>query len=257
MTATSRSATACEEMRLLVQADLDGELDAAATAALAAHLADCPGCASLRQELTGLSARLREELRPHAAPASLRRSLEARLIPAVAAPPAASGFRGRFVMHTAGGFGAGAAIAACLALLLLPAGSDPNAELVADHIRALQPGHLTDVLSSDQHTVKPWFDGRIDYAPPVRDFAAQHFPLVGGRLDYLHDRPVAVLVYGRDKHLIDLYVWPDATPASGPASEARNGYNIIRWRDGGMAFTAVSDVEPAQLRDFSELWRRP
>jgi anti-sigma factor RsiW len=255
MTGTSPSATACEEMRLLVQADLDGELDAAASAALAAHLADCPGCATLRQELIGLSTRLREEIRPHAAPASLRRSLEARLIPAVAAPPAPSGFRRRLLPFAS--FGTGAAIAACLALLLLPAGPDSDAELVADHIRALQPGHLTDVLSSDQHTVKPWFDGRIDYAPPVRDFAAQHFPLIGGRLDYVHDRPAAVLVYGRDKHLIDLYVWPDASPASGPATEARNGYNIIRWRDGGMAFTAVSDVEPAQLRDFSELWRRP
>jgi len=254
MTGTSPSATACEEMRLLVQADLDGELDAAATAALAGHLADCPGCATLRQELTGLSARLREEVRPYAAPASLRRSLEARFVPAVAAPPPPTGFHRRLVPFAT--FGAGAAIAACLAFLLLPAGADPNADLVADHIRALQPGHLTDVLSSDQHTVKPWFDGRIDYAPPVRDFAAQKFPLIGGRLDYMHDRPVAVLVYGRDRHLIDLYVWPDAAPASGPASQTRNGYNIVRWRQDGMAFTAVSDVEAVQLLDFSDLWRR-
>ena len=253
MTGTTPSAVACEEMRLLVQADLDGELDAAATAALAAHLADCPGCATLRQELTGLSARLRGELSPVAAPAALRRALEARLIPTVATPPPPSGFRRRLVPFVT--FGAGAAIAACLALLLLPAGADPDAELVADHIRALQPGHLTDVLSSDQHTVKPWFDGRIDYAPPVRDFAAENFPLIGGRLDYLHDRAVAVLVYRRDKHLIDLYVWPDAASASGPASEERNGYNIVRWREGGMAFAAVSDVELAQLANFAVLWR--
>jgi anti-sigma factor RsiW len=161
-----------------------------------------------------------------------------------------------FAIHTAGGFGAGAAIAACLALLLLPAGPDGDAELVADHIRALQPGHLTDVLSSDQHTVKPWFDGRIDYAPPVKDFSSQGFPLIGGRLDYVRDRPVAALAYRRDKHLIDLYVWPDQGPAAAPAADARNGYNIVRWREDGMAFTAVSDVEAAQLRDFAELWRR-
>jgi anti-sigma factor RsiW len=249
------SVTACEEMRLLVQADLDGELDAAATAALAANLADCPGCAGLRQELTGLSARLRGELRPYAAPASLRRALEARFAPpAAAAPPPPSGFRRRVLPFAM--FGAGAAVAACLALLLLPAGADPDGELLADHIRALQPGHLTDVLSSDQHTVKPWFDGRIDYSPPVKDFVAEGFPLIGGRLDYVHDRPVAVLAYQRAKHLIDLYVWPEQGAASGPAVQARNGYNIVRWRDGGMAFTAVSDVELAQLRDFAELWRR-
>ena len=132
-----------------------------------------------------------------------------------------------------------------------------DAELVADHIRALQPGHLTDVLSSDQHTVKPWFDGRIDYSPPVKDFAGEGFPLIGGRLDYVHDRPVAVLVYRRDKHLIDLYVWPEQGPASAPVTDAHNGYNIVSWTEGGMAFHAVSDVEATQLRDFVELWRRP
>ena len=251
MTNTTPAGTACEEFRLLIQADLDGELDAAATAALAAHIADCPGCAELQRDLTGLSARLRGEVLPHAAPASLRRTLEARLLPA--APPAPSGFRRRLVPFAS--FGAGAAIAACLAFLLLPAGADPDAELVSDHIRALQPGHLTDVLSTDQHTVKPWFDGRIDYAPPVEDFAAQGFPLIGGRLDYLGGRPVAVLVYRRDKHLIDLYVWPDAAAASPPATTARDGYNVVRWTQGGMTFRAVSDVEARQLDEFARLWR--
>ncbi len=186
------------------------------------------------------------------APDSLRRAVAARLPPAALPPP--SGFRRRVVPFA--GFGAGAAIAACLAFLLLPAGADPDAELVADHIRALQPGHLTDVLSTDQHTVKPWFDGRIDYAPPVRDFAAQGFPLIGGRLDYIRDRPVAALVYRRDKHLIDLYVWPEQGAASAPTLDARNGYNVVRWSEGGMAFRAVSDVEAGQLEDFAELWRR-
>jgi anti-sigma factor RsiW len=253
MTGTTPAATACEEMRLLIQADLDGELDAAATAALAAHIANCTGCAALQRELIGLSGRLRGELRPYVAPEGLRRALAARLGPA--APPPPRGFRRRLLPFAT--FGAGAVIAACLALLLLPRGADPDAELVADHIRALQPGHLTDVLSSDQHTVKPWFDGRIDYAPPVRDFSTQGFPLIGGRLDYIHDRPVAALVYRRDKHLIDLYVWPDSSAASAPVLDARNGYNIVRWTEGGMAFRAVSDVEAAQLRDFAELWRRP
>ena len=251
MTNTSSAGTACEEMRLLIQADLDGELDAAATAALAAHVTDCPGCAVLQRDLAALSSRLRGEIPRYAAPASLRRALEARLLPA--APPQPSGFRRRLVPFAS--FGAGAAIAACIALLLLPAGADPDAELVAGHIRALQPGHLTDVLSSDQHTVKPWFDGRIDYAPPVQDFAAQGFPLIGGRLDYTGGRPVAALVYRRDKHLIDLYVWPDTGTPSAPIAEARNGYNVVRWTQGGMTFRAVSDLEARQLDDFARLWR--
>ncbi len=244
------ASTACDEFSLLIQADLDGELDAAATAALAAHVADCPGCAELQRDLTSLSSRVRDELRPYAAPASLRRSLEARLLPA--APPAPSGFRRRLVPFAS--FGAGAAIAACLALLLLPASADPDAELVGDHIRALQPGHLTDVVSTEkQHGEATWFDGRIDYAPPVQDFSTSGFPLIGGRLDYIGGRPVAVLVYRRDKHLIDLYVWPDTGAPSPPVTEARNGYNIVRWTAGGMTFRAVSDVEARQLADFAGL----
>jgi len=253
MTNTAPAGTACEEFCLLIQADLDGELDAAATAALAAHIADCPGCAALQREIAGLSSRLRGEVPQYAAPASLRRALEARLLPA--APPAPSGLRRRLVPFAA--FGAGAAIAACLALLLLPAGADPDAELVGDHIRALQPGHLTDVLSTDQHTVKPWFDGRIDYAPPVQDFSLSGFPLIGGRLDYIGGRPVAVLVYRRDKHLIDLYVWPDTGASAEPVTEARNGYNLVRWTADGMTFRAVSDVEATQLDAFAGLWRKP
>ena len=247
------STAACEEMQLLIQADLDGELDAAATAALAAHLHDCPGCSALQRELSDLSVRLRAELRPTAAPASLRRALEARLLPP-ALPPPPTGFRRRLTPLLS--FGAGAAIAASLALMLVqPGGGGLDGELVASHIRALQPGHLMDVLSSDQHTVKPWFDGRIDYAPPVKDFVAAGFPLIGGRLDYVGGRPVAVLVYRRDKHQIDLYVWP-GTAAATPASETRNGYNIVRWSQGGMQFCAVSDLEAGELTAFAGLWRQ-
>jgi anti-sigma factor RsiW len=123
---------------------------------------------------------------------------------------------------------------------------------VAAHIRALQPGHLMDVVSTDQHTVKPWFDGRLDYAPPVRDFAAQGFPLIGGRLDYVAGRPVAVLAYRRAKHLIDLFVWPGTGP---DASRTARGYNVVAWSQDGMAFRAVSDLNASELQDFAALWR--
>jgi anti-sigma factor RsiW len=244
---------ACAEWELLIQADLDNELDAESAARLSAHIDACPNCAATQAKLLALSARLRSELPRHAAPPALRRSLEARLAPRRRP-------RFRFGFAPALGFGAGAALAAGLALVLLPrGGEDLTDQLVAGHIRALQPGHLTDVVSSDQHTVKPWFDGRLDYAPPVRDFAASGFPLVGGRLDYLAGRPVAVLVYGRDRHLIDLYVWPaGSTPAlsaAAPSTAVRNGYNVVSWTAEGMNFRAVSDLEMSELETFARLLR--
>ena len=128
--------------------------------------------------------------------------------------------------------------------------------VVAEHIRALQPGHLMDVVSTDQHTVKPWFDGRLDYAPPVQDFQAQGFPLAGARLDYLAGRPVAALVYQRRQHSIDLFVWPIGQQFDGgPAEGSRRGYNFVRWTRGGQAFWAVSDLNPAELGEFVRLWR--
>ena len=154
-------------------------------------------------------------------------------------------------------FSTGFALAACLALIfILPhTGSLPDA-VVSDHIRALQPGHLMDVVSTDQHTVKPWFDGRLDFAPPVKDLKPQGFPLVGGRLDYLDNKKVAALIYQRRQHLIDLYVWPDSGHLDhGPTEGSRSGYNFQHWSDDGMAFWAVSDLAPDQLTEFVALLR--
>ena len=130
------------------------------------------------------------------------------------------------------------------------------AEVMTAHLRSLQAGHLMDVVSTDQHTVKPWFDGKLDFAPPVKDLAAAKFPLLGGRLDYLDNRAVAALVYGRDKHLIDLYIWPDQA-SNTPATSVSNGYNAIHWTENGMSLWAVSDLEASQLQDFVRLWRAP
>jgi anti-sigma factor RsiW len=142
-------------------------------------------------------------------------------------------------------------------LVLTPAEQNLTEQLAAAHVRALQPGHLEDVVSTDQHTVKPWFDGRIDFAPPVRDLAAAGFPLKGGRLDYIDGRPVAALVYQRDKHIIDLFVWPGAADAvSNPATDDRTGYNIVHWIQDGMTFWAVSDVDRGQLRAFTAAWQK-
>jgi anti-sigma factor RsiW len=138
-----------------------------------------------------------------------------------------------------------------------------TAEVVDAHLRSLQPGHLTDVLSTDQHTVKPWFDGKIDFAPPVRDFAEQGFPLQGGRLDIINHRTVAALVYGRRKHLINVFIWPDDPSApfmakhiavdTDPVSGSRQGYQYMSWHRSGMQFYATSDVNSADLQQLYTL----
>jgi len=266
----------CDKV-LLVQAELDGELDAADAAALAVHRAQCPICEAAAAELAharaligeGLYQRMPDDVRSRVmaqitSAQTHRRPADSLTLPS---PGLTRGSRGREGWEhnlwrrwrsTVGGFGLGAACAAALAVLVVvPRTSDFAEQIVAGHIRALQPGHLEDVPSSDQHTVKPWFDGRIDFAPPVKDLAAQRFPLRGGRLDYLAGRPVAALVYQRDKHVIDLFVWPAVETAAQPAHAAeRQGYNVVHWVQGGMNLWAVSDLEASQLREFAEDWRK-
>ena len=248
----------CEKV-LLVQAELDGELDAAQAAALEAHRTDCPICRAAQAELMRARGLMRGDLY-EPMPDDVRTRVMARLRQ-VAPPPAPAPRRRRnwdWLRGPSIGFGLGAACAAAISLLVvLPERNDLIDQAVADHIRALQPGHLEDVVSTDQHTVKPWFDGRIDFAPPVRDFAAEGFPLRGGRLDYLGGRPVAALVYQRDKHIIDLYVWPASGAGPHLAGDTTiQGYNVVHWAAGGMNFWAVSDVERGQLDDFAALWKK-
>jgi anti-sigma factor RsiW len=257
----------CDKV-LLVQAELDGELDAAEAAALAAHKTSCPVCQSAAADIARARAAIDRSLY-RAAPEALRARILAELSAAreQEAPtprPLATGisrwWRRRSVPRYSlglGGFGLGAACAAAFAFLVLSS-PDPSVteQIVAGHIRAMQPGHLEDVESSDRHTVKPWFNGRLDFTPPVKDFAAEGFPLRGGRLDYLAGRPVAALVYQRDKHFIDLFVWPAKSDASTPPQTAqRRGYNVVHWIQDGMMFWAVSDVEIAQLQNFAEIWQ--
>jgi len=255
----------CDKV-LLVQAELDGELGTAEAASLAAHRADCPICRTAAAELMQARALIRDDLYQPAADEARQRvmaALGAARPTQPAALPATPGvlpwWRGWWSPWWSNGmsFGLGAACAAVLAFLLVTPAMPPGLteQVVAGHVRALQPGHLQDVASEDRHTVKPWFDGKLDFAPPVKDLAAVRFPLTGGRLDYLDGRPVAALVYQRDKHVINLFVWPGIgdTP---PQTAERQGYNVVRWSEGGMNFWAVSDVEMAQLKQFAAAWRR-
>jgi anti-sigma factor RsiW len=248
------SEMSCERV-LLAQADFDGELDAAQAAAMEAHRADCPDCQAAYAELAQTRAALRGGGLYHRAPESLRLVLAAKLAP-LPQPAPSRRPRAAWWRWPAVNLGLGAAVAAALALLLLaPGQSGLIDQLVDDHLRSLQQGHLEDVVSTDQHTVKPWFDGKIDFAPPVKDLADQGFPLTGGRLDYLGGKPVAALVYVHGKHPINLFVWPQSGVADKSVTAERNGYNLIHWDGDGMNFWAVSDLEKAELEDFVRRWR--
>ena len=130
-------------------------------------------------------------------------------------------------------------------------------QLVASHVRSLLASHLTDVQTSDRHVVKPWFNGRIDFAPPVVELAPQGFPLVGGRLDYIGGRVVPAIVYRRRLHTINLFVMPAGTLSSpAPISTRRDGYSLVRWTRGGLQYWAVSDVEPGELELFRQAFEK-
>jgi anti-sigma factor RsiW len=128
------------------------------------------------------------------------------------------------------------------------------AEILDAHLRSLQPGHLTDVVSTDQHTVKPWFDGRLDFSPTVQDFIDQGFPLEGGRIDVVHSRSVAALVYARRKHFVNVFIWPTDEKDAAPRSGSQQGYQWIDWRKGGTEFCAVSDAAPSALEQLQRLF---
>lgn len=248
--------TACADKQTLIHGLLDGELDAANALAAEAHIKLCPGCAAELARLESLRRLIRAPGVAHRAPESLRARLLAQSSPEPEAAPVPGRSRPRWRAWAAGGVGA--AVAASLALLVLPPQIGKLGEIglqdqvVSSHVRSLLANHLMDVATSDRHTVKPWFNGKIDFAPPVRDLASQGFPLAGGRLDYLHDRVVAALVYRRRLHVINLFVWP-AKSGEAPAGTARHeGYSIAWWTKGGLEFWAVSDIDPGDLEAFRQ-----
>ena len=128
------------------------------------------------------------------------------------------------------------------------------AELVDNHVRSLIGDHLTDVRSTDQHTVKPWFAGKIDFAPRVTDLTAQGFPLIGGRVDYIRGHTAAALVYGRRRHFVNLFIWPAGGADAGETSQAYTGYSLIHWVTDGLSYWAVTDAAPTELTAFRQAY---
>jgi anti-sigma factor RsiW len=261
-TAAQKEATMkCKQSEFLLHRLIDAELDADCTIGAKTHVAYCRECA---ETLTALR-RLRETIAAanlkETAPVSLRARIETVLpqpsadivdfTPRKAARPARRSFFG--------GFAAGAilssALAASLALTVFTSQQQLATadEVVSAHIRSLQAGHLIDVATSDQHTVKPWFNGRLDIAPPVVDLAAQDFALVGGRLDYIKGEPAASVVYQRRKHIINLFVAQRLNGSQASASaENIQGYNCREWSEGDLTFWAVSDIASNELDEFRD-----
>lgn len=247
----------CREVQELLHGYADGELDPVRNLEMERHFRECAVCASDYERLRGLRAAMSSSLPYFQPPAGLERRLHARL--RAEAAPANRGVQWRW-------------LAAAAALVVITAGvwrvarmsSRPDSaeilagEAVSSHVRSLMAGHLTDVPSSDRHTVKPWFNGKLDFSPSVGDFPGQGFTLAGGRLDYLDGRPVAALVYQRRQHVINLFVWPAAElPDSEIRSTERQGYHVLHWTKAHMNYSAVSGLNARELRDFAELVRKP
>ncbi|WP_317201506.1 anti-sigma factor [Janthinobacterium sp.] len=210
-----------------------------------------------------LSAAIKAQATRHRAPPGLRERILADLAPpaALSAAPLRARWRDALRMQWArlgAAFVCGALVALALVAVRPPSGpANPLAqEVVAGHVRSLMVDHLEDVASTDQHTVKPWFAGKLDFSPPVHDLAKDGYPLIGGRLDYLDHRPVAALVYRSDRHTINVFVWPaDGAAAGGMETLSRQGFNIVAWRANGMRFWAVSDLNAGQLQAFAQKLR--
>ena len=252
----------CQQAQLWQHAYLDGELDLANALEMERHVNECDSCAKSCDDVRELRFAVRSASPAFKAPANLWESVK---------PFGNNGSiqiqyerpepRRHFSWIN---WAFPTAIAAVVAWMLFTTVATNSSnhrilnEIASSHVRSLQANHLMDVASTDQHTVKPWFDGKLDFAPPVINLATNNFPLVGGRLDFIAEHPVAALVYQRDKHLINLFVWPVASQnATSDKFHVERGYNILHWETAGMTFWAVSDLNRGELEKFEHLLRSP
>jgi anti-sigma factor RsiW len=269
----------CEEATKLMDGYLDGELDPITSQTIEQHMRDCRKCEQAYKTHGSLIRAIGNSTPYYKAPAELRERIRSSLRAEIGELRAGNGAQNtrpllgrnqpelRTIFSGASwnwlALAAAILLAAIIAWNLFPRLQRPGADqflasqLIASHARSLMASHLTDVASSDQHTVKPWLDARLDFAPPVVDLGNEGFPLAGGRLDYLDNRPVAALVYQRRKHFINLFVWPAEAGAAGPTvAMSRQGYQLLHWTDSDFNYWAVSDVSANDLQTFKQQFEK-
>jgi anti-sigma factor RsiW len=245
----------CNRSATVLHGYFDGELDVLGAGEFERHLERCLDCINALEALESLRSSMTFAQLYEKAPAPFRKRVLARLSSAgpVVIFPARTPWRWLAVA-------AAFLLVAYAGWRVIPVYRGGNyetvlaAEIVDAHLRSLQPGHLTDVVSTDQHTVKPWFDGKLAFSPPVQDFTDQGFPLQGGRIDVVHGRSVAALVYARRKHSVNVFVWPTDEKDDTPHFGSQQGYQWIDWRKGGLEFCAVSDAAPSALEQLQRLF---
>ena len=251
----------CDDTLALLNAYVDGELDLVRSLEIEKHVAECAGCTRALENHHALSTALHSGTFHYAPSSDLKQRLQFAVRQA-AGQEKSSQPRRRGMSWPILAVAASLLLAGVFVDRLVRFGSPASPdnlvaqEVLDGHLRALMPGHLTDVESSDRHTVKPWFNGKLDYSPPVADFASQGYPLTGGRLDSVHGRTVAVLIYHRAKHAIDAYVWPST--ATAPLSvSAMQGYNVVHWSRAGFEWWLTSDLNSAELQSLANLIQSP
>jgi anti-sigma factor RsiW len=248
----------CRETQELLHGYVDGQLDLVRSLEMERHFRECSACARDYENLRGMQSAMSGSIPYFQLPAGLETRLHARLraesgaqqrVPRFAVPWKWAAVAAALVLT--------ASVTWRTTLLSRPPAETLAAEVVAGHVRSLMAEHLTDVPSSDRHTVKPWFNGKLDFSPAVGDFPDKGFTLAGGRLDYLDGRSVAALVYHRRQHVINLFVWPAPERAdSGIQITDRQGYHVLHWTKAHMNYWAVSDLNPREMGEFTDLLRR-
>jgi anti-sigma factor RsiW len=247
----------CTSSEHLLELYLDGELSARESVEMREHLDSCFACTRQYRQLEQIGSDIRMHVGHHAPPAGFERRVQAVLRKAARTERQPSRQLQNW-MAVAASVLLFVSIASNVALLRSHASARDllASEVLSSHLRSLIGTHLVDIPSSDQHTVKPWFNGKLNFSPDVKDFARQGFPLIGGRIEYLDDRPVAALIYQRRKHLVNLFLWPaPSSSPSGYSAMTRRGYNLLSWTQDGMTCWLVSDVPTSELEQFAQLYK--